>query len=132
MYTLEAPTYVYLPRKTMKDKTFALSLNKYRNAHYMVLTKVKDEYKRIMYGKIMALPMFGTISLSFTYYSKTKQLSDIDNWCSVNNKLFQDCLSTYGKIEDDNYNYVPTVSYSYGGLDPNKKGKMVIGIWELR
>jgi len=131
-YSLIAPTRIVLPRKTKADKVIPINLNWYRNAHYQVSNQAKKIYKQSMTNQIMPLPMFGSISISMTYFSKTKQKSDIDNWCSVNNKFFQDALVELGKLEEDNYLYVPKVSYSYGGLDPRKQGYIEITIKELK
>jgi len=132
MYKLQAPIYITIPMTRVKDKNIPLSLSWYRNCHYMVSNKVKRIYEKLMNPQIIALPMFDRISISMVYYSRTKQRSDLDNWCSLNNKFFQDCLSKAGKIEDDNYAYVPSISYSYGGQDLDKKGKILITIKELK
>jgi len=132
IYELLAPTRVFLPRKTKPDKPISLSLNWYRNAHYQVSNQAKKIYKTLMTNQILPLPQLGKVSITMTYFSKTKQLSDVDNWCSVNNKFFQDALVELGKLEDDNYRYVPKITYLYGGLDSNKEGFVKIKIKEIR
>ena len=130
MYSLIAPVYITLPRKTKKDKTIPLSLNWYRNSHYIISNQVKVAFKEHMRQQILQLPMFGKISIHFDYYSKTKQRSDLGNWVSVCEKFFLDALVELGKLEDDSMHYVTNTSAMYCGCDPSKQGKIIITIRE--
>ena len=105
-----------VPRSSKKK--FILNLNNYRNTHYLVLNKVKINYKAIIYEQVMALPVFNKIAMLYTVYPKTKRLTDIANVCSVHDKFFADALVELGKIPDDNYLFLPEVGYRFGKVDP--------------
>lgn len=70
-----------------------------------------------MEGQIRGLPIFERIEIHYTLYPKTKRLCDVANVLSVVDKFFCDALSEFGKIEDDNYLFIPKVSYSFGQVD---------------
>ena len=44
MITLEVPTFVMLPRKTMEDKKINCNLNDYRNLNFRVLSAAKNAF----------------------------------------------------------------------------------------
>ena len=100
-----------------KTKDFILNLNVYRNTHYQTLNKVKINYKEAVKPQIAKLPKYGKIALVFTLYPKTRLLTDISNVCSIHDKFFCDALVEFGKIEDDNYKFVPEITYRIGHVD---------------
>ncbi len=130
-YSVKAPIVIYLPRKTMKDKRISLSMNTYRNLHYLVSNQAKRLFKELLAPQIHQLPMFGQIELWFDYYPKTRQRSDLGNWTSICEKFFLDALVEFGKLEDDSMQYVPRTHSTYCGLDPGKEGKVIITIKEI-
>lgn len=132
VYLVQAPVYITLPRKTIKNKVIPLSLNFYRNAHYMVLSQAKNIYADLMHSQLKQIPPLGRVELLFEYLSRTRQKSDLDNWCSVSNKFIQDAMVSEGILSEDNYTVVPRITYVYAGLDPEKKGKMLITIKEIQ
>lgn len=46
------PLAIYLPRKTKKDKRVSLSMNTYRNLHYIVSNNVKKKYRKLVEEQI--------------------------------------------------------------------------------
>ena len=101
-----------------KKKIFILNLNVYRNSHYRTLNTVKIRYKEHMREQIMALPEFITpLTILFTLYPKSRRLTDVSNVCSIHDKFFCDALVECGKLPDDNYIHLPTVSYAFGEVD---------------
>jgi Holliday junction resolvase RusA-like endonuclease len=106
-----------IPRPRARD--LPLNLNEYRNAHFQQLNDMKKRFKGIMASQIEELPQLGRIQIEYTLYPKTKRLCDVANVLSVLDKFFCDALSELGKIEDDNYLYVPKVSYEIGEVDKN-------------
>ena len=60
-FVVESPVSVLVGKKK-----FMLNLNPYRNAHFQVLNRAKDEYKRIMHNEIIGLPhMMKRISVDY-------------------------------------------------------------------
>ena len=100
-----------------KFKDWILNLNNYRNCHYHTLNKTKVNYKEIMVEQIKGLPEFNRIEVIYTLYPGTRRLTDISNVCSIHDKYFCDALVEAGKLEDDNYLYVPRVTYQIGYVD---------------
>lgn len=98
-------------------KDFILNLNNYRNAHYQSLNKTKINYKNHMMKQISLLPKFEKIKITYILFPGTKRLCDVPNVCAVHDKYFQDALVEGDKIKDDNYLYVPEVSYIFGKID---------------
>jgi Holliday junction resolvase RusA-like endonuclease len=126
MWTLEAPLSV--PQS--KKKNFILNLNVYRNAHYQTLNKVKQRYKEAMTEQIKALPKLNQIQIGYRLYPKTRRLCDISNILAIHDKFFCDALQELGKLEDDNYLYLNTVTYSMGEVD-KENPRVEIYIWEI-
>ena len=85
-------------------KGFSLNLNQYRNAHFYKLNNAKIEYKAI-------------IKLTYVVYPKTSREFDISNVCSIVDKFFSDALVELGKLPDDNFKYIPEISYKIGEKD---------------
>jgi len=110
---LTSPLYVM----QSKTKKFYLNLNVYRNAHFMVLNNTKRAYAEVMKQQVESLSKLDKIRITYTLYPKTKRLADISNILSIVDKYFCDCLVNFGKIEDDNYLYVPEVNYRIGCVD---------------
>ncbi len=116
MYRIIAPLSV--PQS--KKKKFILNLNVYRNAHFMTLNTVKKRYKAALEEQIKALPVFEKpIQIVYRLFPKTKRRTDIGNVLSVHQKFFEDALTEFGKIADDNYLYVPRTAQIFGEVDPS-------------
>ena len=80
-----------------------------------------------MTSQVLALPVMQEIEITYILYPKTKRLCDVSNICSVVDKFFCDVLVSLGKIEDDNYRYLPKISYEIGEVDKdNPRVKIII------
>lgn len=110
---LSLPLTVRVSRK----KTFSLNLNSYRNTHYLVLNNAKIAFKEAVAHLVKPLPFYEKIRLTYTLYPKTLHLMDVSNVCSVVDKFFSDSLVEFGKLSDDNYNFLPEVNFRFGSLD---------------
>lgn len=132
IFIVTAPTHIILPRVRVKDKKISLSLNWYRNAHHHVANQTKKIFCELISSQINSLPVMDKIALGFIYFSPNKQMSDLDNWCSVSNKFFQDCLVNAGKIKDDDYKTIRPIIYDYGGVSKTKKGFIEIRLKETK
>lgn len=100
-----------------KNKKYSINLNTYRNAHYQVNNKAKIIYAETLKDQIIKLPKFNKINIEYVVYAKTHRRFDVMNVGSVQSKFFDDALVLNGKLEDDNYNYIPNESVSFGGVD---------------
>lgn len=114
---LTLPLKVVLPRKTKKDKNVYLNLNTYRNLHYIINNDVKKVFKEDLRENLEGIDLGDKINIHYTYYANSNRKSDVANMCVVVDKFLCDALSEYGCIPDDNYDHVPEVRYSYGGVE---------------
>ena len=107
-----------------KTKVFWLNLNQYRNAYYQTLNKAKKDFKESILEQIKELPnltnMWGQVTIHYTYYHPTRRKSDVANIVSVVDKFFCDALVETGKLEDDNYDFLRSSSWGYGGHDKDR------------
>lgn len=122
-YEVQSPLSVEITKK----KKFILNLNNYRNAHYMVLNKAKHIYKETVLSQLDQLPRFNRISINYVLFPKSKRLCDVANICSIVDKFFCDALVETGHLEDDNYQFLDEITYSFGSVDPiNPRVQIVI------
>jgi hypothetical protein len=70
-----------------------------------------------MTGQILALPKLSKISIEYKLFPRTKRLCDISNILSIHDKMFCDALVELGKLEDDNYLFIPQITYCIGEID---------------
>lgn len=124
------PLLITLPRKTKADKKVYLNLNTYRNLHYLVNNQVKQIFKDNLKEILTGVKLPEVIKIRYTYYANSNRKSDVANMCVVLDKFFCDALSHYGCIEDDNYDYVKEVVYSYGGVDKGN-GRVEVEVEEI-
>ena len=112
------PVAFYMERKTKKDKRCPISMNYYRNAHFLESNKVKQMYKEEVASQIgLGRELITPIQLNIYYVNGQKRLSDIDGMCSIHAKFFLDALVELGYLPDDNFLYVSSVKFLYAGYD---------------
>lgn len=114
-----------------KNKKFILNLNNYRNAHYQTLNKSKQAYKAIIGWQIKKLNPIKKAVIHYTLYPATNRLTDIGNVVSIHKKYFEDALTYYEVIPDDNYNHVISSSEFFGGID-KENPRVEIKIKEIK
>ena len=112
MIEIDLPLTIKLGRKQ-----YALNLNFYRNAYYRTLNDMKVKFTEEITPKILNLPFYKTVSLTYTLYPKSKRLCDVANVCSIVDNFFCDALVKNQKLEDDNYTIVKDVKYQFGEID---------------
>ena len=101
-----------------KNKKFILNLNNYRNAHYRILSNSKKIYTDNLIPELKELSKFNEpVTLTYTYYAKTKRRIDISNPCSIIDKFTCDALVKAGVLKDDSFEQVNKVVYKFGGFD---------------
>jgi hypothetical protein len=86
---------------------------------------MKAKYEVHMKSQIMTLPEMGRIQLAFVFYPGDRRLYDVANTCSIHDKFFCDSLVEFGKLPEDNFNFIPRVSYHYGYVVPNNPMVMI-------
>ena len=111
MYRFTLPIYGVI-------KKGGLSVNWYRNAHYQSSNSAKKKFKKMIKPQIDMFDRIETpIQIKYTYYAKSNNNPDLDNFVGVVKKFFQDALVESGLIEDDNVNFIVCNSEKYGGID---------------
>jgi len=100
-----------------KKKFFTINLNPYRNAHHFTLDKAKKEFFSIVKNRVKHIPPQQIVRIDYVLFPRTKQECDVSNVCSIQDKFFSDTLVECGIIPDDNYNFLPKVTYSFGEID---------------
>lgn len=108
---------IYLPKT--KKKSFALNLNIYRNAHFLLLNKMKIAFKNKIEDQLASLPTMDGVKLTYTLFMGTNRDVDLSNICVVVDKFFCDALVEAGKLPDDNIGYLQAIDYRFGGVDKN-------------
>jgi Holliday junction resolvase RusA-like endonuclease len=116
-----------------KKKKFILNLNNYRNAHYRVLSTAKKLYSDELVPRLEEFDSFSEpVSLTYTYYARSKRRLDVSNPCSIIDKFACDALVKAEILEDDSFNQIKQVVYKFGGVDKdNPRCELVITKMEL-
>ena len=111
-----------------KKKKFILNLNNYRNAHYRVLSISKSLYSDNLVPRLKDFDRFTEpVSLTYTYYARSKRRLDISNPCSIIDKFACDALVKAEILEDDSFKQIKEVVYKFGGIEKdNPRCELVI------
>ena len=127
--TLSVMEVINFPLTVMVGrKPFSLNLNKFRNTHYAVLAKAKENYK-----SLVKLPKahYDKVRLEYTLFPKTKRRLDVSNVCSIVDKFASDMLVDAGILDDDNFDIVVEVVYRFGCIDKDNP-RCELKVVELR
>ena len=121
---IDLPLEVYYSKK----KKFILNLNNYRNAHYRVLSISKSLYSDNLVPRLKDFDRFTEpVSLTYTYYARSKRRLDISNPCSIIDKFACDALVKAEILEDDSFKQIKEVVYKFGGIEKdNPRCELVI------
>ena len=121
---IDLPLEVYYSKK----KKFILNLNNYRNAHYRVLSISKRLYSENLVPRLKDFDRFTEpVSLTYTYYARSKRRLDISNPCSIIDKFACDALVKAEILEDDSFKQIKEVVYKFGGVEKdNPRCELVI------
>lgn len=112
-HTLISP--LRIPQSKIKE--FTLNLNIYRNAHYQTLNTVKINYKNYMKDQIIELPKFNKIKISYYLYPASCRRTDLGNVISIHKKFFEDALTEFNIISDDDYTVIVSNHEYFGEVD---------------
>ena len=118
-YLLKSPLRLYgIYGGKNKHKSYSLSLNVYRDAHYFSQNKSKIAYKNLMRAQIMQLPKMDKIMAKYTIFANDRRLLDVPNFGATTEKYFADALVEFGIIKDDSYlYYLGNHGHQFGGID---------------
>lgn len=83
----------------------------------MTLSKAKIAFADQVTPLLRHIPKLDKVRFVYTFYPRTKVLSDVGNVCSIVDKFFSDTLVTAGIIADDNYSVLPELTYRFGEVD---------------
>lgn len=112
-------TFVSPLEVVVGKKKYHLNLNTYRNIHYRVNNFCKIAYKKIMREQLVKVKKKPSppVSITYTLYTGTNRVCDLGNVCCVIEKYFEDAMTEYGILDDDNYKFINNVKYIFGGID---------------
>jgi len=117
MHSVTLPVYFTQEFKSKSPKTFLVSLNWYRNAHYFQQNLVKRHYHEILHLLLKDVkPITGKYVVEYTYYYKTKT-SDMPNVTPMCSKWLNDALQHLKLVENDNVQYLVEEVHRVGGYD---------------
>lgn len=106
---INAPLYVMLPRKTMKDKRIAINMNVYRNLNHFTNNSAKKQFgEDISWQLLPGVEIETPVEITYKVFKPTKRRLDKMNVISVMSKYLLDALSELGVWEDDNDEFVKT------------------------
>jgi hypothetical protein len=114
----------------VKNKSYKLNLNVYRNLHYQILNNMKVQFKKDFYNLYPEIKTIkaGRVEIEYNIQPYNKALFDTMNIVCIVDKFFLDALSEAGVIPDDNYNYVSYSAIKTLPVKPLKSTKKEIVI----
>ena len=113
----ETEKTVVLPIWILSGKNrYQLNLNQYNQWYYQLRGKIKKIFKEQVKDSL-GFSFSGEIEIYYEYYAPDKRIRDLMNVIAVADKFFQDTLTQYGCIEDDNTKIVKKVTCKYMGVD---------------
>ena len=111
------PVYYTQTFKTKSDKTFLVSLNWYRNAHYFIQNDVKRFYHDTIENLVKDYPVLtGRYKVTYTYFFRNKT-SDLPNVTPMTSKWVNDTLQSLKLVANDNVQYLVQEIHNVGEQD---------------
>ncbi len=113
----ETEQTVVLPIWILNGKNrYQLNLNQYNQWYYQLRGKIKKLFKEQVKDSL-GFSFSGEIEIYYQYFAPDRRTRDLMNVIAVADKFFQDTLTQYGCIEDDNTKIVKKVTCKYMGID---------------
>jgi len=117
MIQFNLPVYYTETFKTKPDKTFLVSLNWYRNAHYHIQNKVKQYFSDLVKKELVGKsPLTTQYCITYIYHYKNKT-SDLPNVTPMTSKWVNDVLQAEGLVSNDNVQYLTKEIHEVGTFD---------------
>ena len=111
------PVYYTQVLKTKPNRTFLLSINWYRNAHYFLQNAVKQSMTAIIIPQLTKLPTItGKYKVAYNYYYKNAA-SDLPNVGPLASKWLLDIAQSVSKVSQDNVKYLVQETYTVVAQD---------------
>lgn len=101
------------------ESYFYLNLNTYRNASFHELSDMKVKFSELIQNQLIPIKPYKWAEFEFILFPGSRREMDLSNICSVVDKFFCDAFVKAGKLEDDNYNFLRGIKYSFGEVDKN-------------
>jgi len=123
-------------RKRREPKKYFLNLNVYRNLNMHVNNNLKIMFKKEVVKLLEEQGIEKNLKLKhievdYELFFPDKRGRDIMNVGSIVDKFALDAIVEYGIIEDDNYKFIKSQSFKFGGFDKNKEGYAIMTIKEV-
>ena len=114
--TFTLPIYYTQEFKTKDDKTFLLGMNWYRNAHYHIQNKVKQDLEASLLKQFEQVgPILGPYKVHYTVYYKNPSC-DGANIVALSEKFFLDALQV-DLVRQDSVRHHLGSTWVIGGCD---------------
>ena len=114
VYKITSPIHITMGRR--KIKKYPLNLNAYRNMHYNQSNSLKVAYTKLMLPVLKDLPLLDRVVFIYVIYPPTRREFDVANIGCIVDKFFSDTVVEANKLKDDNYKFLPSVSYMFGAV----------------
>ena len=132
-YKFSLPVYYTQKFKTKKDKTFLVSMNWYRNAHYYIKNEVKIDFEKTITNMFNVFfpdaKISGAYGIKGTYYYKNSG-SDLGNVTFILSKFINDALQVQNVVINDNVKYCKEECYKVGELD-KENPRLEVELYEI-
>ncbi len=119
---LTVPTFVILSGPRKGDVKYQLNYNALRNINRFTLGDLKNQFYEDLKPSIDSIKKYGytflgeQVRLIYTITAANQRKFDIANILSVVDKFACDCLVKEGIISEDNWQYLTSVVYQFGGV----------------
>ena len=129
---VKLPLFVHTTKSKTKKGKIIFNLNNYRNAFHNKNNAAKKAMKKYITDTIKCGDLGeGPFHLQYEYFHGNARKIDVANPCSVIDKFTCDAITELGLWPDDNIEHVKSVSYLWGGIDPNKEGYCNLIIYQV-
>lgn len=113
---------VPLEIEVSRNKKFIMNMNKYRNAHWDLMSKAKANFNKMIEDFNLndgtdGFPFQNPVKFTYKYYPKTGKSYDRMNVLSVVDKFTCDSLIKVGILIDDDYRRVLTPDFIHMRVD---------------
>ena len=78
---------------------------------------MKVQFKNLVSPQLTFPKFTEPVKIRYVLYPPTKRELDISNVLCIVDKYFCDVLVEMGLLEDDNFKFLPEVSYVFGAVD---------------
>ena len=117
MIHFSLPVYYTEVFKTKDNKTFLVSLNWYRNAHYHIQNKVKQYFTELIKKEVKDKEsIVASYNITYEYYYKNKA-SDLPNVTPMTSKWVNDAMQELKLVPNDNVQYLVQELHKVAGQD---------------